>query len=138
MNLTKQLYKKFYQKWRIEKFHIIDHQIHYWEKIGKAAFKSFAIMSTSHWMRFGNIFSCLIYHLLPSISMIESVFLFSKKQWQLYLSCTMVNTNDIVFDRTKNSIQPIESVIILRVIYLLIYYCDSIFQNIECCFTICI
>ena len=89
-------------------------------------------------MRFGNIFGCFIHHLLPSISMIESVFLFPKKQWQIYLSCTMVYASDIVLDIAKNSIQPIESMIILGVIYLLIYYCDSIFRDIECCFAICI
>ena len=69
-------------------------------------------------MRFGNIFSCFIHYLLPSISMIESVFLFPKKQWQIYLSYTMVNANDTVLDITKNSIQPIESMVILGVIYL--------------------
>ncbi|MBN2951704.1 MAG: hypothetical protein JTJ21_14230 [Holdemanella sp.] len=62
-------------------------------------------------MRFGNIFGYFIHDLLPSISMIESVFLFPKKQWQIYLSYTMVYANDIVLDIAKNSIQPIESMI---------------------------
>ena len=61
--------------------------------------------------------------------MIESVFLFPKKQWQIYLFYTMVNANDIVLDITKNSIQLIESMIFLGVIYVLIYYCDSIFHD---------
>ena len=50
----------------------------------------------------------------------------------------MVYANDIVLDITNKSIQLIESMIILGVIYVLIYYCDSIFHDIECCFTICV
>ena len=38
----------------------------------------------------------------------------------------MVNANDIALDVSNNSIQPIESMTILGVIYLLIYYCNSI------------
>ena len=82
----------------------------------KSNIQSIRNLFTGHWMRFKNIFSYFIHHLLSCISMIESVFLFSKKQWQIYLSCTMVNANDIVLDITKNSIQPIEPMIFLRVI----------------------
>ena len=104
----------------------------------KSSIRSIRNLSAGHWMRFENIFGYFIHHLLPCISMIESVFLFSKRQRQIYFFCSMVNTNDIVLDITNNSIQLIESMIILRVIYLLIYYLNSIFHDIECCFTICV
>ena len=109
-------------------FSITDHQIHYWAKIVKAAFKAFVIcLRIIGWDLeiYLASFSIICYNVFLWLNLYSHSL---KKQWQIF-SCPMVNANDIVIDITKNSIQLIKSMIILRVIYLLTYYCNSIFQS---------
>ena len=55
-------------------------------------------------MRIKNIFNYFIHYLLLCFSMIESVFLLSKKYCQVYLSNTIVNNGTISFTVTNGNI----------------------------------
>ena len=86
---------------------IIDYQIHYWAKIGKAAFKAFVICLRVIGWDLEIYLAALSIICFPVFLWLNLYSCSQKKQWQIYLSCSMVYANGIVLDITKNSIQPI-------------------------------